>query len=190
MKQARRVGVDLFEDDMLVDLLLKEGMVTGALALDIRKGEFIHLATKAVVMATGGWHKAFWPNAGMRDLSGEGMVIAHHAGADLGNMEFITCCCNVLLEPPMWRGSLATYVIGMLAGHRLTNNRGEVFLDNYDPYTVSTGTSTEWNKSFVSYATTKEVREGRGIPRGGIHFSRGDIPWETYELYCSALFPK
>jgi len=126
----------------------------------------------------------------MRDLSGEGMVIAHRAGADLGNMEFITCCCNVLLEPPMWRGSLATYVIGMLAGHRLTNNRGEAFLDNYDPYTVSTGTSTEWNKSFVSYATTKEVREGRGFPRGGIHFSRGDVPWETYELYCSALFPK
>jgi succinate dehydrogenase/fumarate reductase flavoprotein subunit len=190
LKQARRVGVDLLEDVMLVDLVVENGMVTGALALDVRKGEFIHLATKAVVMATGGWHKAFWPNTGMRDLSGEGMVIAHRAGADLGNMEFITCCCNVLLEPPMWRGSLATYVLGMLAGHRLTNNRGEVFLDNYDPYTVSTGVSTEWNKSFVSYATTKEVREGRGFPKGGIHFSRGDIPWEKYELFCSVLFPK
>jgi len=190
LKQARRVGVDLLEDVMLVDLVLGKGMVTGALALDIRKGEFIHLATKTVVMATGGWHKGFWPNAGMRDLSGEGIVIAHRAGADLGNMEFITFCCNVLLEPPMWRGSLATYVIGMLAGHRLTNNRGEVFLDNYDPYTVNTGTTTEWNKSFVSYATTKEVREGRGFARGGIHFSRGDVPWEKYELLCSVLFPK
>jgi succinate dehydrogenase/fumarate reductase flavoprotein subunit len=78
----------------------------------------------------------------------------------------------------------------MLAGHELTNNRGEVFLDNYDPYTVKTGTGTEWNKSFVSYATTKEVREGRGFPGGGIHFSRGDIPWEKYELFCSVLFPK
>jgi succinate dehydrogenase/fumarate reductase flavoprotein subunit len=190
LKRARKLGVDLLEDVMLVDLVLGEGMVTGALALDIRKGEFIHLAAKAVVMATGGWHKAFWPNAGMRDLSGEGLVIAHRAGADLGNMEFITCCCNVLLEPPMWRGSLATYVIGMVAGHRLTNNRGEAFLDNYDPYTVSTGTGTEWNKSFVSYATTVEVREGRGFPRGGIHFSRGDVSWETYEFFCSVLFPK
>jgi len=189
LKRAREVGVDLLEDVMLIDLVVQEGMVTGALVLDIRKGEFIHLAAKAVVMATGGWHKAFWPNTGMRDLSGEGMVIAHRAGADLGNMEFITCCCNVLLEPPMWRGSLATYIIGMLAGHKLTNRLGETFLDPYDPYTVSTGTTTEWNKSFVSYATTKEVREGRGLPRGGVHFSRGDIPWDNYELYCSVVFP-
>jgi succinate dehydrogenase/fumarate reductase flavoprotein subunit len=190
LKQARKAGVDLLEDVMLIDLVVQEGTLTGALALDIRKGEFIHLATKAVVMATGGWHKAFWPNTGMRDLSGEGIVIAHRAGADLGNLEFITHCCNVLLEPPIWRGSIATYVLGMLAGHELTNNRGEAFLDDYDPYTVSTGTSTEWNKSFVSHATAKEVREGRGFPGGGIHFSRGDIPWERYELVCSVLFPK
>ncbi len=189
LRRARAVGVDLFEDVMLVDLVVREGMIAGALALDIRKGEFIHLTTKAVVMATGGWHKAFWPNTGMRDLSGEGMGIAHRTGADLGNLEFITFCCNVLLEPPMWRGSLATYIIGMLAGHRLTNSLGEAFLDAYDPYTVRVGTSTEWNKSFVSYATTKEVREGRGFPHGGVHFSRGDIPWENYELYGSAVFP-
>ena len=190
LKRARKVGVDLLEDVMLIDLVIHRGMVTGALALDIRSGEFIHLSAKAVVMATGGWHKAFWPNTGMRDLSGEGMVIAHRAGATLGNMEFITFCCNVLLEPPNARGSLATYIIGMLAGHQLTNNLGETFLDKYDPYTVSVGTSMEWNKSFVSHATAREVREGRGFSRGGIHFRRGDIPWEKYELYCSGLFPK
>jgi succinate dehydrogenase/fumarate reductase flavoprotein subunit len=189
LKRSREVGVDLLEDVMLVDLVVQEGKVTGALVLDIRKGEFMHVAAGAVVMATGGWHKAFWPNTGMRDLSGEGMVIAHRAGADLGNMEFITFCCNVLLEPPMWRGSLATYIIGMLAGHKLTNRLGETFLDEYDPYTVGKGTSTEWNKSFVSYATSKEVRQGRGLPEGGVHFRRGDIPWENYELYASAVFP-
>jgi succinate dehydrogenase/fumarate reductase flavoprotein subunit len=190
LRRARKVGVDLLEDVMLVDLLVQDDMVSGALALDVRKGEFLRIAARAVVMATGGWHKAFWPNTGMRDLSGEGMVIAHRAGADLGNLEFITHCCNVLLEPPIWQGSIATYVIGMLAGHRLTNNCGEVFLDDYDPYTVGVGSGTEWNKSFVSYATAKEVREGRGFPKGGVHFSRGDIPWEKYELLCSFVFPK
>ncbi len=190
LKRAREVGVELVEDAMLVDLVVQEGMVTGALVLDIRQGQFVHVAVRAVVMATGGWHKAFWPNTGMRDLSGEGMVLAHRAGADLGNLEFITFCCNVLLEPPMWRGSLAAYIIGMLAGHELTNNLGAPFLDSYDPYTVSKGTSTEWNKSFVSYASSKEVREGRGFPRGGVHFARGDIPWENYQLYCSVVFPK
>lgn len=189
LKQARDLGVSLLEDVMLIDLVLREGVVTGALVLDIRKGEFIRVVAKAVVMATGGWHKAFWPNTGMRDLSGEGMVIANRAGAELGNLEFITFCCNVLLAPPMWRGSLATYVIGMLAGHELKNNRGQSFLDDYDPYTVKEGTTTEWNKSFVSYATAKEVRQGRGFRNGGVHFRRGTIPWEAYEFYGSLLFP-
>lgn len=189
LKQARAGGVDLFEDVMLIDLVLREGRVAGALALDIRKGEFVCFTAKAVVLATGGWHKAFWPNTGMRDLSGEGLVIAHRAGAELGNLEFITFCCNVLLAPPMWRGSLAAYIIGMLAGHRLTNRLGDDFLDGYDARTVKTGTTTEWNKSFVSYATAREVREGRGFSWGGVHFSRGDVPWENYELYASVVFP-
>ena len=190
LRRARRVGVDLLEDVMLIDLVVERGMLAGALALDVRSGEFIHLAAKAVVMATGGWHKAFWPNTGMRDLSGEGMVIAHRAGADLGNTEFITFCCNVLLEPPNALGSLATYIIGMLAGHELTNNRGEAFLEKYDPYTVGVAVGMEWNKSFVSHATAREVREGRGFSRGGVHFRRGDEPWEKYALYCGGLFPK
>jgi succinate dehydrogenase/fumarate reductase flavoprotein subunit len=189
LRRARKAGVDLLEDVMLIDLLVQRGMVTGALALDVRSGEFIHLAAKAVVMATGGWHKAFWPNTGMRDLSGEGMVIAHRAGAELGNMEFITFCCNVLLEPPNARGSIATYVLGMQAGHELTNSRGETFLDQYDPYTVGVACGTEWNKSFISHATAKEVREGRGFSRGGIHFRRGDEPWEKYKAWCGILFP-
>ncbi len=189
LKQARILGVTLLEDVMLIDLVLREGAVSGALALDIRTGEFIRVSAKAVVMATGGWHKAFWPNTGMRDLSGEGIVIANRAGAELGNLEFITFCCNVLLAPPRWRGSLATYLIGMLAGHELTNNRGESFLDDYDPSTVKTGTTTEWNKTFVSHATAKEVGEGRGFRNGGVHFRRGTIPWEHYELYGSLLFP-
>ncbi len=190
LRRARKVGVDLLEDVMLIDLVVERGTVTGALALDVRSGEFIHLSAKAVVMATGGWHKGFWPNTGMRDLSGEGMVIAHRAGAELGNMEFITFCCNVLLEPPNAMGSLATYIIGMLAGHELTNNRGETFLDRYDPYTVGVAVGMEWNKSFVSYATATEVREGRGFSRGGIHFRRGEVPWEKYSLFCAGLFPK
>lgn len=141
-------------------------------------------------MATGGWHKAFWPNTGMRDLSGEGIAMAHRAGAELGNMEFITFCCNVFLHPPIWRGSLAPYLLSLLVGGRLTNSLGEEFLNKYDPYVVNIGSSTEWNKSFISHASMKEVRAGKGFPNGGIHYSRGNAPWENIELVASMLFPK
>ena len=189
LKQARSLGVELLQDKMLIDLITKDGKVIGALGLDIRTGEFNHFKAKAVVIATGGWHKAFWPNTGMRDLSGEGIAMAHRAGAPIGNMEFITFCCNIFYDPPIWRGSLAPYILGLLAGHKLTNNQGESFLDQYDPYVVKIGSSMEWNKSFISYASAKEIREGQGGPNGGIYFSRGDIPWENMEFYCQLMFP-
>jgi len=189
LRKARDMGVDMFEDVMLIDLVVEEGRISGALALDIKAGEFIHFQTKAVVMATGGWHKAFWPNTGMRDLSGEGIAIAHRAGADIGNMEFITFCCNVLLDPPVWRGSIATYILHTVLGGQLTNAEGESFLDKYDSYTVEKGTTMEWNKSFISFATANEVREGKGSPNGGIYYSRGQAPWEAFEAIAGFLFP-
>jgi len=190
LKKARSIGVDLLADVFLLDLVVRDGKVTGAIGLDIRSGEFIEFRCKAVVMATGGWHKAFWPNTGMRDLSGEGIAMAHRAGADLGNMEFITFCCNVFLHPPIWRGSIAPYLMSLVVGGRLTNSLGEEFLEKYDPYVVKIGSSTEWNKSFISHATMKEVRAGNGLPNGGVHYSRGEVPWENIELVASMVFPK
>ncbi len=189
-QRARTAGVDMLEDVMLLDLLMKDGRVAGGLGLDIRSGDFIRFKAKAIVMATGGWHKAFWPNTGMRDLSGEGIAMAHRAGADIGNLEFITFCCNVLLSPPVWRGSIATYILSLLCGGELVNSKGETFLEKYDPFIVDKGTTMEWNKGFVSFASMKEVRTGKGSPRGGVYYGRGQVPWETYERTATAaIFP-
>jgi len=190
LHRAKTVGVEMLEDTMLLDLVTQDGKIAGGLGLDIRTGEFTQFRTKAAVMATGGWHKAFWPNTGMRDLSGEGIVMAHRSGAGLGNMEFITFCCNVLFSPPVWRGSIATYILGLLCGGELTNSAGESFLKKYDPYTVEKGTTMEWNKGFLSFATMKEVREGKGSPNGGVYYGLGKVPWETFErIATSAIFP-
>jgi succinate dehydrogenase/fumarate reductase flavoprotein subunit len=189
LRRARETGVGLLEDTFLIDLLVEDGRIAGGLGLDIRTGDLIHFRAKAVVMATGGWHKAFWPNTGMRDLSGEGIAMAHRAGADIGNMEFITFCCNVLLSPPVWRGSIATYITSLLSGGELTNSRGEKFLEKYDPYVVEKGTSMEWNKGFVSFATLKEVREGKGTPNGGVYYGKGGVPWEIFEKKSADIFP-
>ena len=189
LKKARSVGVDMLSDVQLLDIITKDGKVTGGLGLDIRTGEFIHFAANAVVMATGGWHKGFWPNTGMRDLSGEGIAMAQRAGADIGNMEFITYCCNVFYEPPMWLGSIAPYMVSLICGGLLTNKNGEDILKGYDPYVVQTGTATEWNKSFLSYASMKEVREGNGLKNGGVHYSRGDASWDYIKMVASIVFP-
>ena len=190
LKKARTAGVSLMEDFALIDLVVENGAVIGALGLDIRSGEFVCFQARAVVLATGGWHKAFWPNTGMRDLSGDGQAMALRAGADLGNMEFITFCCNVFYDPPIWRGSLAPYLMSLIVGGRLTNSQGEEFLNQYDPFVVKTGTFTEWNKSFISYASMKEIRAGKAAPHGGVYYSRGGVPWENMEMVASMVFPK
>jgi len=187
--QAKKVGVRTLEDVMLLDLITHDGQVTGALGIDIRSGDFLHFRAKAVVIATGGWHKAYWPNTGMRDLSGEGIAMAHRAGADLGNMEFITFCCNVLLGPPHALGSIASYIFSLRCAGELNNELGENFLDQYDPSTVHIGTHMEWNKCFVSLATMMEVRAGKGSPKGGIYYGRGDMPWQEWERLVKVSFP-
>jgi len=189
LRKAKAVGVEMLEDTMMIDLCTQDNKITCGLGLDIKTGEFMHFKTKAVVLATGGWHKAFWPNTGMRDLSGEGIAMAHRVGADIGNMEFITFCCNVLYRPPNCLGSIATYIMSIRCPIQLTNNAGETFLNKYDPYIVHKGTVMEWNKCFVSWASMKEVRAGKGSSVGGIYFGLGDLPWEEFEAKATVSFP-
>ena len=189
LKRARASGVRMMENVALLDLVVEDGAVVGGLGLDIMTGDFIRFSAKSVVMATGGWHKAFYPNTGMRDLSGEGIAMAHRAGADIGNMEFITFCCNVFLAPPIWRGSIAPYMLSLICGGKLTNSEGADILAPFDPDLVRVGTTTEWNKSFISYATTKEVMAGKGLPNGGVHYSRGDASWDYMKMVGSFVFP-
>ncbi len=188
-RKAKSCDVDFLEDVMVLDLVTQGGKVVGALGLDISTGDFIQFLAKAAVISTGGWHKAFWPNAGMRDLSGEGIAMACRAGAEIGNMEFITFCCNILLWPPLWRGSLATYILSLRFDAELTNSAGEVFLKKYDPFVVKWGTYMEWNKGFVSFASMREIRDGKGSPHGGVYFGLGSTPYATFEKIALGRFP-
>jgi succinate dehydrogenase/fumarate reductase flavoprotein subunit len=189
LRRAEEIDVDIMDDVMLVDLLTKNGKISGALGLSIRTGDLITFRSKAVVLATGGWHKAYSPNAGSRELSGDGVAAAYRAGAELANMEFVTFCCNVLLWPPKWRGIIFPYLLHLLVGGKLVNSKGEDFLSKYDPTVVKFGTSMEWNKSFVSVATALEVLEGRGSPHGGVYYEVGDMSWEEFESRVTKYYP-
>jgi len=189
LKKARADGVELLEDVSILELVKADSRVAGALGLDVRAGEFIRFRAKAVVIASGGWHKAFWPNTGMRDLSGDGIAAAARAGADIGNMEFITFCCNVFYAPPIWMGSIAPYILSLICGGRLTDKDGEDLLSEFDPVLQQKGVLTEWNKSFLSYVSAKAVREGRGLENGAVYYSRGDADWGFMQMVGGLIFP-
>jgi len=189
LKKARAVGVELLEDVSVLELVKTDDRVSGALGLDVRSGEFIRFRAGAVIIATGGWHKAFWPNTGMRDLSGDGIAAAARAGADIGNMEFITFCCNVFYAPPIWMGSIAPYILSLICGGRLTDKDGKDLLSEFDPVLQQKGVLTEWNKSFLSYVSAKAVREGRGLENGAVYYSRGDADWGFMQMVGGLIFP-
>lgn len=188
-RKARQSGVRMFEDTIVLDLLVADGKVAGALGLDVHTGEFVVFKARAVVLATGGWHKAYTPTTGTTELSGDGAGMALRVGAELSNMEFVTFCCDILLWPPHWRGSLFTYILHLLVGGKLTNSRGEDFLDKYDGNVVDVGTSTEWNKGFVSFASAVEVREGKGSPHGGVYYEVDEASWQEFDSGVTASYP-
>lgn len=188
LRRTKEVNIETMEDIMLIELLTKDGRVSGAIGLDIRMGDFVTFRSKAIVLATGGWHKAYSPNAGSRELSGDGQAAAYRAGAELANMEFVTFCCNVLLWPPKWRGIIFTYILSSIAGGEIVNNKNKAFQTRYDPTVMKIGTSTEWNKSLLSLITAFEVLEGRGSPHGGIYYGIGGTPWEEFERRVTKRF--
>jgi succinate dehydrogenase/fumarate reductase flavoprotein subunit len=187
-RAAKEYNVELIDDVMITDLLTRNGRVVGAIGIDINTGRFLIFQSKAVILATGGWHKAYSPNAGSRELSGDGVAAAYRAGAELVNMEMVTFCCNVLIWPPCWRGSIFTYVLHMRTGLEIVNSKGEKFLEKYNPKIVKFGTSTEWNKSFISVASALEILEGKGSLHGGVYLRTG-VPWEVFESQVSMFYP-
>lgn len=189
LRQAKKMGVSFMEDIFVLDLIAKDNQIKGALGLDVKSGEFISFEARSVVIASGGWHKAFWPNTGMRDLSGDGIAMAHRAGALIGNMEFITFCANILFEPPNCCGSLATYLFHTISGGSLTNTEGEELLRKYDPLVNKMGTTTEWNKCFISYASAMEAKAGKSTSQGGVFYGLGDVPYEEFEIENAPWMP-
>lgn len=168
-KKVKELKTLILEDTMVVDLLVSDGRIAGAVALDIKTGETILIKCKGIVLATGGWHAAYPFNSGSYDLTGDGVAMAYRAGAELISMEMVQFCPTVLLWPPKDRGSIILYVFSQLdVGENVwfLNSRGERFMEKYDPKTLEQST-----KEIVSIASELEVEAGRGGPHGGIYFS-------------------
>jgi len=188
-RQARRLGVNTLDDVALLDLYQRDGRIVGALGLDLKSGEFIRFEANAVVLATGGWHKAYSVVTGSRELTGDGIAMAYRAGAELADMEFITFACNVIYWPPYHRGSIFTYVLGLVVGGQLENSDGDSVFAKYDPWMIGYANRTEWNKSFISMISTLEMRSGKSLKHGGLRFTIGDIPFSDFEGLVKRYYP-
>jgi succinate dehydrogenase / fumarate reductase flavoprotein subunit len=165
----RTDGIRKAGDLCIVDLVVADGEVAGAVALHVASGSPVRISAKATIIATGGLTRLYRRNSASTNMGGDGYALALRAGASLIDMEFVQFF-------PI--GHLAPRLIGMdpimwdpfryKLGGRLLNRDMEEFTARY-------GTSEDGKyvlaRDLATYAITKEVEAGRGSPHGGVYLS-------------------
>jgi succinate dehydrogenase / fumarate reductase flavoprotein subunit len=174
-RQIGHVGAIRRVSNLLVtDLVVADGEVAGAVALDTAAGMPVTIAAKAVVIATGGLTRIYRRNSASANMGGDGYALALAAGAELVDMEFVQFF-------PI--GHLAPRLVGMdpimwdpfryKLGGRLLDGAGREFLSDYGSDETSGYTTP---RDIATYAIQKEVAAGRGSPHGGVYLSFTHLP--------------
>ncbi|MGD9903259.1 MAG: fumarate reductase/succinate dehydrogenase flavoprotein subunit [Vicinamibacterales bacterium] len=192
------LGATVHMEHTVVELLLDQGRIAGALAYDRERGRFHLFQAKAVVLATGGVGRAFQVTSNSWEGTGDGHALAYRAGAELIDMEFIQFHPTGMVWPPSVKGILVTEGVRGEGGV-LKNSEGRRFMfddipDNYKPQTASDPEEgwryTQGDKSarrppelltrdHVARCINREVKAGRGSPHGGVFL---DIAWIKEKL--------
>ncbi len=180
-------GVDLYPECSIVELLTDSGRVTGAFGYRRESGVPLTFAAPAVLLATGGIGKAYAFTSNFYDSTGDGHALAHRAGAELIDMEFVQFHPTGMVAPESARGLLVAESIRNFGGV-LLNASGERFMFRYvpDSYRAEIAeTAQEADRWYanprdarrppellprdeVSRAMESEIRSGRGTPNGGV----------------------
>src|SRR6185436_16781680 len=143
-----------------LDLLTSgDGQVIGAVLLDIRRGTFIVVQSKAVILATGAGPLMYQRAACAQEKTCDGVAMAFRAGAHLMDMEMVQFHPTGMVVPGS-RLDGALLEEGLRgAGAHLFNGLGERYMERYDP-----GRKERATRDLVSRAGFWEIAQGRATP--------------------------
>jgi len=183
------IGCKLIKFFNITGLLTVDGEVVGAVGFDVKKGDFMVVNARAVVMATGGAGECWARNNTPVRSTGDGHAIAYRNGVEMNMMEYESFDAWIISEkgqPQYWIPP--SYARTMV---NLTNANGEDFLPNYitlgpdatlkpgDPFHIKYGTPVIDNVATIARAMAHEVYEGRG-DEGGVLCDFRHIPEEVW----------
>ena len=168
----RHENIFIREDSLATCLFTDEGRVIGASVLDIRTGEVFAIQSKAVVLAAGGLGELFPHSSntpfGLRGhASGMGYALAYHAGAELIDMEMVQFT-GQQLYPPWLLGNPA--LLSIMCGGEYRNALGKEYMKLPQPRDV------------IQRLAYREIKEGRGTPRGGVCIDLSVSPLPSAEI--------
>jgi succinate dehydrogenase / fumarate reductase flavoprotein subunit len=187
-QRAVQLGIDVFMECTVTDLLRDGNRVAGAFGYWRETGRFITFEAPAVVLATGGIGKSFKVTSNSWEYTGDGHAMALRAGAKLINMEFVQFHPTGMVWPPSVKGLLVTESVRGDGGI-LKNSEGKRFMFDYIPefFKAETADNEEeadrWYedkknnrrppellpRDEVARAINSEIKAGRGSEHGGVY---------------------
>jgi succinate dehydrogenase / fumarate reductase flavoprotein subunit len=180
--RAVQLDVPVYMECTLTHLFKTDDRVCGALAYWREQGRFVLFLAKAIILATGGVGKAFRVTSNSWEYTSDGLGMAYRIGAQLMDMEFIQFHPTGMVWPPGVKGILVTEAVRGEGG-RLTNNKGERFMERYDPKRMELSTRDQ-----VARAIYTEVKEGRGSEHGGVFLSVTHLDAEKIKKKLPSMF--
>ena len=158
-QQSLKHEANFFIEYFALDLIMENGECRGVVALDMSDGTLHRFRAHQVVLATGGYGRAWFSCTSAHTCTGDGGGMVLRAGLPLQDMEFVQ------FHPTGIYGAGCLITEGSRGeGGYLTNSGGERFMERYAPNAKDLA-----SRDVVSRSMTVEIREGRGVGKNKDH---------------------